>query len=124
MLEAWGSGFMASWQVFGSVITRLETPRLLALPHRLDLNPKPACFFFFHFCFCSSVSWVLLGKTLFSYGISVISLGFAWCFIGKPLFSYGFRVISLGFFWCFVGKTLFSYGCRVISLGFQKENIR
>ena len=42
MLEAWGSGFMASsWQVFGSVITRLETPRLLALPHRLDLNPKP-----------------------------------------------------------------------------------
>ena len=43
---------------------------------------------------------------------------------GKTLFSYGFSVISLGFAWFFLGKTLFSYGFRVISLGFQKENIR
>ena len=68
-------------------------------------------------------------------------------FLGKTLFSYGFRVISLGFF-RFVGKTLVSYGFRVIrnrrktyvtlviplenpifltfwhSLGFHKANIR
>ena len=82
---------------------------------------------------------VFARETLFSYGFSIISLGFAWFLLGKTLFLYGicvislgflffvsysFRVISLVFFGFFVGKTLFSYGLRVISLGFQKENIR
>ena len=49
------------------------------------------------FFFFRPFSWFLLGKTLFSYGSSVISLGCAWFFLGKTLFSYGFRVISLGF---------------------------
>ena len=53
------------------------------------------------FCLFVPLSWFLLGKTVFSYGFSVISLGFAWFFLGKTLFLYGFRVISLGFFGVF-----------------------
>ena len=37
-------------------------------------------FLFFVFFFFCPLSWLLLGKTLFSYGFSVISLGFAWVF--------------------------------------------
>ena len=42
-------------------------------------------FFVCSFCFCP-LSWFLLGKTLFSDGFSVISLGFPWFSSGKHYF--------------------------------------